>query len=221
MTRLARIVVPGLPHYVTQRGNEDKETFFNAGDYRIYRELLAEGCEKAKTQVLAYCLMPNRVHLIMVPATPDGLRGALGETHRRYTRHVNQRESWDGHLWQERFHSFAFQQARLDLAIRFVEQAPLRAKLVRKLHRWQWSSAAAHLAGKDDELVQVARNLKRFSDWEAFLGETLSDEDVARFEQHERSGRPMGAPAFIKKLEERLGRKLTARPPGRPRKNPA
>jgi len=221
MTRLARIVVPGLPHYVTQRGSLENDTFFKAGDYRMYRELLAEGCEKARTQVLAYCLLPNRVHLILVPATPDGLRGALGETHRRYTRYINQRDAQDGHLWQERFHSFAIQQARLDLGLRFVEQAPLRAKLARKLHRWQWSSAPAHLAGKDDELVQVARNLKRFSDWATFIGEPLSEEEVARFERHERSGRPLGTPAYIKKLEERLGRKLTARPPGRPRKNPA
>ena len=83
MTRLARIVVPGLPHYVTQRGNRDMEVFFGAADYRAYRELLAEGCQRAKTQVLAYCLLPDRVHLLLVPSTPDGLRGALGEAHRR------------------------------------------------------------------------------------------------------------------------------------------
>ena len=221
MTRLARIVVPGLPHYVTQRGNRDMKVFFGAADYRAYRELLAEGCQRAKTQVLAYCLLPDRVHLLLVPSTPDGLRGALGEAHRRYTRRINGRESWHGHLWQERFHSFAMQPARVDLAARFVELAPLRAKLVRKLHRWTWSSAAAHLAGEDDGLVRVAALLKRFPDWAAFLGEGLSEEQVERIQRHERSGRPLGGTAFIKKLEERLGRTLTARPPGRPRKNPA
>ena len=106
MARLARIVVPGLPHHVTQRGNRRQQVFFDDGDYRAYRGLLAEYCAKAETQVWAYCLMPNHVHLILVPSHPDGLRAALGEAHRRYSRRINRRQDWQGHLWQERFRSF-------------------------------------------------------------------------------------------------------------------
>jgi putative transposase len=111
MARLARIVVPGLPHHVTQRGNRRQKIFFEDGDYALYRDLLAERCRKAGVAVWAYCLMPNHVHLIMVPATASGLALALGETHRRYTGFVNARLRVTGHLFQGRFGSAAMDEA--------------------------------------------------------------------------------------------------------------
>src|SRR5260370_3350910 len=100
MARLARVVAPGIAHHVTQRGNRRQQVFFGDDDYATYRALLAEGCRAAGVTVSAYCLMPNHVHLILTPSDADGLRAALGETHRRYTRHVNLREGWRGYLWQ-------------------------------------------------------------------------------------------------------------------------
>ena len=142
MARLARLVVPGHPHHVTQRGNRGQETFFGDDDYRSYLSLLAECCRKAGTEVWAYCLMPNHVHLVLVPSHEDGLRAALGETHRRYTRHVNLREDWRGHLWQARFHSFAMDENHLLACARLVELNPVRARLVQRPGDWRWSSAA-------------------------------------------------------------------------------
>ena len=81
MPRLARIVVPGLPHHVTQRGNRREAIFFEEGDHEIYRDLLAEQALKAEVEVWAYCMMPNHVHLILVPADSDALGRAVGETH--------------------------------------------------------------------------------------------------------------------------------------------
>jgi len=89
MARMARVVVPFYPHHVTQRGNRRQRTFFGDVDYKTYLELMSEFCRKAGTRVWAYCLMPNHVHLVMVPSHLDGLRAALGEAHRRYTRAVN------------------------------------------------------------------------------------------------------------------------------------
>ena len=85
MARLARVIVPGLPHHVTQRGNRREPIFFEDGDQEVYRDLLAEQARKAGVEVWAYCLMPNHVHLILTPATADGLGRAVGEAHRRYT----------------------------------------------------------------------------------------------------------------------------------------
>jgi len=96
LARLARLVVPGLPHHVTQRGNRRQQTFFSEADYALYRALLVEFATKAGVAVWASCLMPNHVHLILVPTSEGGLATALGEAHRRYTRHVNVRESWRG-----------------------------------------------------------------------------------------------------------------------------
>ena len=90
----------GLRHHVTQQGNRRQTVFFSEADYRLYRDLLARSAATACVEVWAWCLMPNHVHLILVPATPDGLVRALQETHRRYTRCVNAREGWHGCLRQ-------------------------------------------------------------------------------------------------------------------------
>src|SRR5258708_40072334 len=113
MARLARVVAPGIPHHVTQRGNRRQQVFFGDDDYAAYRALLAEGCRAAGVAVSAYCLMPDHVHLILTPSDADGLRAALGETHRRYTRHVNLREGRRGYLPQGRFASCPVAQADL------------------------------------------------------------------------------------------------------------
>ena len=106
MPRLARVVVPGLPHHITQRGNRRQQTFFCDEDYQSYLDLMGQWCRAHQVEIWAYCLMPNHAHLIVVPKSADGLRRAVGEAHRRYTRMVNFREGWRGHLWQGRFASF-------------------------------------------------------------------------------------------------------------------
>ena len=74
MPRIARIVVPGYPHHVTQQGNRRQPTFFGDEDYELYRKLMAHWCTENRVAVWAYCLMPNHVHLVLVPSTEDGLR---------------------------------------------------------------------------------------------------------------------------------------------------
>jgi REP element-mobilizing transposase RayT len=91
MAHLARVVVPGLPHHVTQRGNRREAIFFEDGDQEIYRDLLAEQTKRRGVAVWAYCLMPNHVHLILTPSDELGLGLAVGEAHRRYTSFVNAR----------------------------------------------------------------------------------------------------------------------------------
>ena len=145
MARLARLVVPGLPHHVTQRGNRRQQTFFCEEDYAAYLELMAEWCAKRGVEIWAYCLMPNHVHLVAVPQSKDGLRRAIGEAHRRYTRRINFREKWRGYLWQGRFASFVMDEPYLLAAARYVELNPLRANLVADAAEWPWSSAGAHL----------------------------------------------------------------------------
>ena len=103
MARLARVVVPGMPHHVTQRGNRRQPTFFREEDYAAYIELMAQQCRDEGVAIWACCLMPNHVHLIAVPQTGQELQRAIGEAHRRYTRRINFRENWRSYLWQGRF----------------------------------------------------------------------------------------------------------------------
>ena len=170
MARLSRLVLPGLPHHVTQRGNRRAQTFFNDGDYALYRDLLADAAKKAGSDIWAYCLMPNHVHIIVVPSHEDGLRQTFAEVHRRYTGFINARNRWTGHLWQGRFGTVVMDEAHLAHAVRYVSLNPVRARLVSSAAEWRWSSAAAHLAGKDDGLVKVAPVLERYGDFAAFLG---------------------------------------------------
>jgi putative transposase len=160
MARIARVVLPGYPHHVIQRGNRRQRVFFHNDDYAHYLELIATGCRDSQTECLAYCLMPNHVHLVLTPNTENGLRSALAEAHRHYTRRINFRNGWRGHLWQERFQSFPMKEAHLAAAVRYVELNPVRARLVSQAKDWKWSSAHAHLKGADDMLVRVEAMLR-------------------------------------------------------------
>lgn len=221
MARLARVVVPGLPHHVTQRGNRRQQTFFGEEDYQAYKDLVAKYCGAAGVAVWAYCLMPNHVHLILVPRAGDGLHKALGEAHRRYTRRVNFRQGWRGYLWQGRFASFPLDAAHLLAAGRYVELNPVRAGLVERAENWAWSSARAHLEGHDDGLVTVGPLLERIVDWPAYLRAGLRAGERETLRRHERTGRPLGSDAFIAALEDELGRRLKKRKPGRAGKSAA
>jgi putative transposase len=213
MTRLARMVVAGLPHHVTQRGNRREAIFFEDGDHDIYRDLLAEQTRKAGVGVWAYCLMPNHVHLILTPTRADGLGLAVGEAHRRYTNFINARGRWTGHLFQSRFASVAMDEAHLMAAVCYVNLNPVRARLVSRAEDWPWSSARAHLAGVDDNLVTVRPVLDRTS---CFADLLLRDrpEDFAALRRSEGSGRPVGTAEFVTGLERLLGRPISRRAPG-------
>jgi putative transposase len=214
MPRLARVVVSDVPHHVTQRGNRRQPTFFCDEDYEAYLDLMAEWTRRHGVEVWAYCLMPNHVHLVATPPSEAALAHAIGEAHRRYTRRVNFREGWRGHLWQGRFASFPMDEEHLYRVVRYVELNPVRARLVRLPWRHCWSSAAAHLAAKDDRLVRVAPMLERAGDWREFLAEGLSIEEAEEFRRHERSGLPLGSERFITRLEGLLGRILRRQKPG-------
>jgi len=220
MARLARLVVPGLPHHITQRGNRRQKTFFRDEDYAAYLELMAEWCGEHGVAIWAYCLMPNHVHLIAVPQAEDGLARAIGEAHRRYTRRINFRESWRGYLWQGRFASFVMDEPYLLAAARYIELNPVRAKLVADAAKWPWSSAKAHLKGRDDCLVQVEPLLAMVNDWRGFLNSAICEEELLDLRNHERTGRPLGSSAFLDRLEAIVGRILRPQKGGRPAKLP-
>lgn len=219
MARMARMVVPGYPHHITQRGNRRQKTFFTEDDYRYYITLISKFAGQSKTQIWAYCLMPNHVHLVMVPSEEDGLRSALGESHRRYTRQINLRMGWRGHLWQERFHSFVMDEAYLLSAVRYVENNPVAARLCARAEDWKWSSARAHIEEKDDNLVQVKPMLDRVSRWPDYLEGECWENDKDLIQRHTRTGRPLGSASFIRHLETKTGRVLALKTPGRKPKN--
>jgi putative transposase len=214
MARLARVVIPGVPHHLTQRGNRRQKVFFSAADHAAYLELLRQWCAERSVEVWAYCLMPNHVHLIVLPESEDGLRRAVGEAHRRYTRMINFREGWRGHLWQGRFASYPMDETHLMAAARYIERNPVRARLVRRGWDYRWSSAKAHVEGRDDAVVKVKPLLERVEDWREFLRLPEDERTLESLREHERTGRPLGDERFIAKLERLAGRLLHRQKPG-------
>ncbi len=211
MARIARLVVPGLPHHVTQRGNRRENVFFCDDDYRLYLDLLSERCRKAGVEIWSYCLMPNHVHLILTPATPQGLGRALGEAHRRYSSVINARLRVTGHLFQSRYGSVAMDEEHLMAAARYVALNPVRARLVARAQDWRWSSVGAHLAGKDagqgDCIVATAPILQRCAGRFADLIDAEPDaRHMAALRGAETIGRPLGSERFLDEIAALTGR---------------
>lgn len=217
MPRIARIIAPGIPNHVTQRGNRRMETFFRDEDYQAYLALMAEWCRKFNVAIWAYCLMPNHVHLIAVPEAEEGLRHAIGEAHRRYSSMINRRKKWTGHLWQGRFSSFPMDETYLLAAVKYIEMNPVRARLVSDPYAWRWSSAQAHAAGKDDLLVKVEPLLEIAGDWQQFLSD-VDEDDANKIRGHERTGRALGGDSFLDLLEGTLQRTVKPKKAGRRKK---
>ncbi len=216
MARMARIVVPNIPYHVTQRGNRRQAVFFSDEDRQIYLRILQEQSRDRGLEVWAYCLMDNHVHLIVVPREQSSLAGGIGETHRRYTRYINEREGWTGYLWQGRFGSFPMDQSHLFTAIRYVERNPVEAGLVQRGEDYPWSSARAHVFGTEDPILTRGFVQGQIRDWRGFLEfrQGMAG-DPLDFDEHSRTGRPLGEPDFIGKLERQTGRVLHKRKPGR------
>ena len=208
MARLARVVVPGYPHHVTQRGNGRARTFFGDADYALYRDLLAENCRAADVEIWAWCLMPNHVHLILVPSDPDGLRRALARVHRSYAGVIQARRKRSGHFWQGRFGAVAMDEQHLMAALRYVSLNPVRARLVERAQDWRWSSTSAHLRGKDDGLTALAPIRDRVPRFADLLASDPEQDLFGQLRAAESIGRPLGDDRFLSRIERRTGRVL-------------
>ena len=208
MARLARVVVPGLPHHVTQRGNGRARVFFSDADYALYRDLLAASCRNAGVEVWAWCLMPNHVHLILTPSDEDGLRRALAPVHRRYAGIIHRRRRRTGHFWQGRFGAVAMDEEHLAAAFRYVALNPVRARLAARAQEWRWSSVRAHLGLGDDGVTDLRAAQQRFARFADLLDEADDGEAFERLREGESIGRPVGSADFLTRIEALTARRL-------------
>ena len=216
MPRQARVVVPGVAHHVTQRGTGRQLVFYTRTDRLVYLRLLKEHGERAGVRILAYCLMPNHIHLIVVPETEESLATALRRAHGRYAQYFNARKSRSGHLWQNRFYSCPMDAQHLWTAMRYVEMNPVRAALAADAGGYEWSSAGAHLSGVD------GRHLLDMGFWAESGGtrrweELHADEEVEAERELLRrathAGNPLGSKAFQDQIRE-IRKKLAAEKSG-------
>jgi len=216
MSRLARFIIPGVPHHVTQRGNGRQRTFFGDADYALYRDLLKEQCAKAGVSVWSWVLMPNHAHLILSPSHTDGIRAALSRVHRIYAGHIHAREKRTGHFWQGRFGCVAMDEAHLMAAIPYVALNPVRARLVQHAEEWRWSSVHAHLdPRRGDGLTDTGPVRARIDDFAALLRAGEDEAASMALRRAETIGRPLGDGAFLDRVKAALGRNPEPRKRGR------
>jgi putative transposase len=208
MPRIARVVIPGCPHHIIQRGNRRLKVFFSEADKATYLTLLRRQIDKHGLRIWAYCLMDNHVHMVVVPNTKDGLAKAISETHRKYTCLINIREDWKGYLWQGRFISYPLDDGYCYSVIRYIERNPVRAGIVAKAEDYRWSSASPHVEKTVDRLLSPCPLEPTIGDWPSYLRQLDREEDIRVIGMHEHTGRPLGSDDFIRKLEQLTGRIL-------------
>jgi len=217
MSRQARVVAEGVPHHITQRGNNRRQTFLQDEDRRFYIEALRAKSKQHGLVVLGYCLMTNPVHLVAIPRRPASLALAIGQTHWRYTMRFNKHYGRSGHLWQNRFYSCPLGPTHLVAALAYVDLNPVRAGLVGKASQYPWSSGAAHDAGSDPAgLIDDWEwsELGLTTDWETRLRVEAAGARDAELRRATYHGLPFGNASFVDQMEARLGRRLRPQPPG-------
>jgi len=219
MSRIARVVAVGLPHHVTQRGNNRCDVFFDDDDRRFYLWTLAQYRRKYGVDIWGYCLMDNHVHFLAVPHETDSLARCFAGANLVYTQRINRKHGRSGRLWQNRFFSCPVDKDEyLWPVLRYIDRNPVRAKLVSKAWDYRWSSARHHVTGEADPLLNepdwLMTELRR-QKYRDYLSDE-PEEVAAAIRRTTATGRPLGGSAFLSILESRLDRLLSVQKKGRP-----
>jgi putative transposase len=220
MPRQARIVIPDIPHHITQRGNYRQDVFEEESDYALYCSWMNQYAEKYGLDILAYCLMSNHVHFIVVPRDAGSLARVFNTVHMRYAQHINRRHAARGHLWQGRFFSCFMDTDHLYHAIRYVERNPVRAGVCKNARDYRWSSARIHCGGKTDgepiavDISEFAMDSRQWREYLRSEEEQMLDELRLKTQR----GLVIGSHGFVKRLEKKLRHSLVCLNPGRPKK---
>jgi putative transposase len=223
MPRATRTIEPGVAYHVTQRGVDRRKVFFRDSDRRTYLNLISENLADARVSVLAYSLITNHVHWVVVPEREDSLAVLFRRAQGRYAQYVNASRSRTGHLWQNRYFSCPVARAHLWSAIRYVELNAVRAGIVKDPATYRWSSAPSHLAGPEHAAAPFPldwtmwREAGASTGWKELLTDREHLAEVVELRRCTYSGKPFGPTEFIERMETAFDRHW--RNPGRPPKS--
>jgi putative transposase len=217
MPRRARILSPGFPHHLTQRGNRRLDVFRDDQDRRCFLELLVRYFQRDRIEVWSYTLMTNHIHLIAVPETNSGLSAAMRDCLSDYALTFNKRYGYIGHLWQQRFYASTLGPDHLWNAVRYVERNPVRAGIVDRAENYPWSSAPFHcgLRSEDSVIAGTSPLIGAVPDWSAWLNIEEQADEFTFLRRNTNTNRPTASREFQEMLERVCGRRILPRKRGR------
>ncbi|HEV8412288.1 MAG TPA: transposase [Bryobacteraceae bacterium] len=229
VSRRPRLVLPGIAHHVTQRGNNRQNVFFCDQDRVRYMQILRRHSRRHDLRILGWCLMTNHVHLIAIPGAPESLAQTLGHAHSQYSLEQNRDRHRVGHLWHNRYFSCPLDPAHLFAALRYVDLNPVRAGIIAEAPDWRWSSASAHTSPTPhdefldwpwiDWMEDARLGRWSYSDWLSSLLVADPPDELDRMRRATKLGEPLGSDEFIGNLEAKIGRRLRVKSRGRPPNN--
>jgi putative transposase len=208
MPRIARVVAVDYPHHIIQRGNNRQKVFFARDTRARYLSLLQDYTRRWDASILAYCLMTNHVHLLIKPHQPESLAKIMQGVTLCYTQYINKRYSRSGRLWESRYHSCVVdEEAYLWAVARYIEQNPVRAKIVPEPEEYAYSSAPGHIKGMPDEIISEELFIPNERDeYIKFLKAKVTEKEISQIRYTTKTGKPLGSKRFIEKVRKLLGR---------------
>jgi len=221
MPRPLRFAPAGWPLHVWCRGNRQQDIFCDDADRRRYLALMIRHCQENGSEILAYCLMRNHVHLILQPSKDDGLTRTMHRINSEYAQAMHQKMQVAGHFWQGRFGASVMDDRYLWTALRYVELNPVRVGIAVNAEQWPWSSAAAHV-GSGPWPNWLARepfcSRRSTDDWRLALANPVLEPQRGELRQAIRRNRPLAARELLLQWESEYGIQLRPRDNGRPKR---
>ena len=148
MPRQSRIYIPGVSLHVRQRGNNRCAIFGEDSDYESFLVMLQSATKRYGVEVHGYALMTTHTHLLLTPSNQHGTAKAMQQLGVRYVMYFNRKYERVGTLWTGRYGAKAINDERYWLTcLRYIEQNPVRARLVVQPDQYRWSSYRAHALG--------------------------------------------------------------------------
>lgn len=228
MPRRPRLILPGVPLHIIQRGNNRQACFFADEDYRFYLEWLAEYATKTGCQIYAYVLMTNHVHLLLSGATSSSAGDLMKALGQRYVQYANRTYQRSGTLWEGRFRSCLIQEDRYLLSCqRYIELNPVRAGMVEHPADYPWSSFRGNAQGAENPLLSPhslylalgANEQDRLAAYRELFRHELEPDEVNAIRKATNGNFALGNKRFADQVAAMIGRRVTPGKSGRPRKS--
>jgi len=218
MPRTARAIEAGYCYHVLNRGNKKACIFHEPADYAQFQALISRAQDRLELPILAACLMPNHVHLVVQPRGSSDIARWMHWVFTTHVRWHHAKYETTGRLWQGRFKAFAVQgDHHLLTVMRYVERNALRANLVERAEDWRWGSLAWRRSAGGFALGESPTPLPSY--WRQLVNEPQTAAEIAEIRTCVNRQRPFGAEDWVATQAKALGVDQSLTPIGRPRKS--